>query len=133
MLKILSSMLSVCFLAGSLTAAEPALTMDFKDLNENSFDAAIANEKKLVVLDFYAEWCVPCKKMMPIIQDVSSGWADKVVFYKINIDNNRSLSTKFKVQSIPTLIFIKDGSVVGQSIGALSKKDLEGELTKHAK
>ncbi len=103
-----------------------------EELSEKEFNEILANSKNIVVVDFFAEWCSPCIMMSPIIEELS-GRLKNVKFVKINIDENSSLSGKFKVMSIPTLIVFKDGKEVDRIIGSQSAEIIEEKLKKHLK
>jgi len=83
----------------------------------------ILNQKTKVVVDFYAEWCGPCKQMKITLEQVEKDYQD-IMFVKVNIDSLRNLANKFKVRSIPTVIFFKDGQKVKQFVGAKSKAEI---------
>ncbi|BDC35883.1 MAG: thioredoxin [Candidatus Methanoliparum thermophilum] len=82
----------------------------------------------LVVVDCWAEWCGPCRRIAPIIDDLAKEMAGKIVFGKLNVDENRSSSVKYRITAIPTLLIFKDGKFVDQIIGAMPKKALENKL-----
>ena len=87
----------------------------------------ILNENSAVVLDFYAEWCGPCKQLMPTLEKVSEG-QQNVVFCKINVDQNEELSRSYSVRSIPTLKYIKNGEVVKTTLGSKPAKEIIDDL-----
>lgn len=82
-----------------------------------------------VVVDFWAEWCGPCKMIAPILDDLSTEMADKVKIAKVNVDENRDLATQFGIRSIPCLLIFKGGQVKGQMVGAMSKTQLKEKLS----
>ena len=77
--------------------------------------------KGFVLVDFWAEWCTPCKQLLPIIEDVEKEINDKITIYKMNIDENPHTPTNFGVRSIPTLILFKEGKVISTKVGSLTK------------
>jgi thioredoxin 1 len=92
--------------------------------NDDSFETDVLNSEKPVLLDFWAEWCGPCKMIAPLLDEVAEEYADRVTIAKLNIDENPNTPPKFGIRSIPTLILFKDGSVQAQKLGAMSKKQL---------
>jgi thioredoxin 1 len=95
-----------------------------KHVTDDSFDADILGSSIPVVVDFWAEWCGPCKQIAPALEEISAEMSDKVTVAKLNIDENPGTPTKYGVRGIPTLMLFKDGQVVATKIGALSKGKL---------
>ena len=91
-------------------------------LNKDNFDSAIKSEKP-VLIDFYADWCGPCRMVLPIVEEIADE-RDDIVVAKINVDDEPELAEKFGVFSIPTLVILKDGNVVHQSAGARPKAQI---------
>lgn len=81
----------------------------------------VLNTDKLVVLDFWAEWCGPCKMVAPIIDELSEEYKDRVVMGKVDVDNNDEATSKYGIRNIPTVLFIKNGNVVDKVVGAGAK------------
>ncbi len=98
-----------------------------KEYTDNSFD--INNTKVLTVLDFWAEWCAPCRALNPVIEQLTKEFPS-VDIAKVNVDLNPSLSSQFGITSIPTLVFIKDGEVVDKQLGAQTKTKLADRINK---
>ncbi len=97
---------------------------------DDTFDKVI-RENRYVVVDFWAEWCRPCHAIAPTIDELARRYAGKVVFAKINSDENQRKFQEYGVMGIPTLLFFKDGKLVDQVIGAMPKAQLEHRVMKH--
>lgn len=87
-------------------------------------------KKGLVFIDFFAEWCMPCVMMAPVVDEVSEKFKGKIKFGKINISDNETLAGKFNVSSIPNFVLLKDGKMIEQFVGAMQIEELEGKLRK---
>ncbi|SFD45883.1 thioredoxin TrxA [Pseudoalteromonas denitrificans] len=93
-------------------------------LTDDSFESDVLNATGPVLVDFWAEWCGPCKMIAPILSDVAEEHADKITIGKLNIDQNSATAPKFGIRGIPTLLLFKDGAVAATKVGALSKTQL---------
>jgi len=93
-------------------------------LSDATFDADVVNASGPVLVDFWAEWCGPCKMIAPILSEVAVEYAGKVTVGKLNIDQNSETPPKFGIRGIPTLLLFKDGKVAATKVGALSKSQL---------
>ena len=93
--------------------------------SDGTFDADVLQNEKAVLLDFWAEWCGPCKMIAPLLEEVAVDYADKLAVVKLNVDENPNTAQKFGIRSIPTLILFKDGNVQAQKMGAMPKSQLE--------
>jgi len=102
-----------------------------QDLTNDNFDSTVGNGITLV--DFWAEWCGPCKMMTPVIDELATEFGDKVTVGKIDVDAQQELAMKFQVSSIPTLIVFKDGEIAERFVGVTSKSDLATALDAAAK
>jgi thioredoxin 1 len=93
-------------------------------IDEKNFDAEVLQADVPVVVDFWAEWCAPCRMLAPIIDEVAGEYSGKVKFVKVNVDENPNLSQKYSVRGIPTLILFKHGEVESSKVGMLTKSQL---------
>ena len=99
--------------------------MGIVNLTVNNFEQQVMKQDKLVVVDFWATWCGPCRAIGPVIDELANQYEGKVVVGKINVDEESSLARKYKVMSIPTVMLFKNGEVVDKVVGVRSKEDLE--------
>ena len=102
-----------------------------KHLTDSSFEADVLQAGKPVLLDFWAEWCGPCKMITPILEEVAKEYGDKIQIAKMNVDENQEIPTKFGIRGIPTLILFKNGEIAAQKVGALAKSQLTAFLDSH--
>jgi thioredoxin 1 len=98
-----------------------------KEVTDATFPAFLQSDKPLLV-DFWATWCGPCKMMAPVIEELSTEYADKLGVGKVDVDQNPETAQKYGIMSIPTLLVFKNGEVVKQLVGYRSKGDLVGQL-----
>ena len=94
------------------------------NLNQSNFSTIIHNENKLVLVDFWAEWCAPCKMLTPILEDISDDLKEKILIGKVNLDENQDLAAEFSIKSIPTLLLFEKGKLKDTKVGLMSKADL---------
>ncbi len=98
-------------------------------LTKDNFDAKTANG--VVLVDFWAEWCGPCKLIAPVIDELAKDYEGKATIAKVDVDSNPELAQKFKIQAIPNLKILKDGKIVDEIVGVAEKADIEKKLKKH--
>ncbi|HOL54900.1 MAG TPA: thioredoxin [bacterium] len=99
-----------------------------KAVSSADFDSEVINSSMPVLVDFWADWCMPCKMLSPIVEEVAEELADRLKVVKVNVDENPDLAMSYGVQAIPTLLVFKDGRVVIETVGYLSKKALMDKL-----
>ena len=95
-----------------------------KHTSDATFEADVLQAGKPVLVDYWAEWCGPCKMIAPILDEVSSTYQDKLQIAKMNVDENRDVPAKFGIRGIPTLMLFKDGQLAATKVGAMSKAQL---------
>jgi thioredoxin len=98
------------------------------DLNESNFENEVTKSDKPVIVDFWAEWCGPCKMIAPLLDEIAKEKSGTIKVGKVNVDHNQSLSFKYNIRAIPSLLFFKNGQLRDQVTGMTSKKDLLGRL-----
>ena len=101
------------------------------NVNEDDFGSEVLNSSKPVLVDFWAEWCGPCRQLAPTIDQISNEMFEKLKVVKVNIDNNPDCAQKYGVRGIPTMILFKDGKAVDTKVGALPKSSIAEWLFKH--
>ncbi|MCL4141120.1 UNVERIFIED_CONTAM: hypothetical protein GTU68_039966 [Idotea baltica] len=101
------------------------MAVEFTDSN---FQETVLDNDKLSVVDFWAEWCGPCRMITPIIEELSEEYKDKAVIGKVNVDQNPEVSMKYGVRSIPTILYIKNGEVIHKQVGATTKQVLAAKI-----
>lgn len=93
-------------------------------ITDENFQEIIRSSDKLILVDFWAEWCNPCKALAPALEEASNDLGEKIIVYKVNIDENPNTPQKYNVRGIPTILFFKNGEVVDRQVGVLPKSKL---------
>ena len=101
------------------------------ELTDSNFEIEALNSDKPVMVDFWAEWCGPCRMVGPIVEEVANEYADKAIVGKLNVDHNPGVAQKYGIRSIPTILFFKNGEVVDRQVGAVPKAALVKKLEAH--
>ena len=99
------------------------------EITDGNWESLVAGDKP-VVMDFWAEWCGPCRMIAPIVEEVAKEYEGKIVVGKVNIDENPNITLHFGIRNIPTLLFMKDGNLADKHVGALRKPDLVEKINK---
>lgn len=98
------------------------------ELTDKNFQEKVIDQEGIAVVDFWAEWCGPCRMIGPHIEEMSTEYEGKALIAKVDVDNNPEISLKYNVRSIPTVLFLKNGQIVDKQVGATSKKVLSDKL-----
>ncbi|HEX5001523.1 MAG TPA: thioredoxin [Bacteroidia bacterium] len=98
------------------------------ELTDNNFDQMVINSDKPVLVDFWAEWCGPCRMVGPIVEELSKDYDGKAVIGKVDVDSNPGISMKYGIRNIPTLLIFKGGQIVDKQVGAVPKSVLAGKI-----
>lgn len=101
-------------------------------VTDNNFDAEVLKSNVPALVDFWAEWCGPCKALGPTIDELGDAFAGKVKVFKMNVDENPDVPAKYRIRGIPTLLLFKDGELVDQLVGAHPKATIQQMLQKHS-
>mgnify|MGYP000065212189 FL=1 len=101
-----------------------------KHVSDATFETDVLKAGKPVLVDYWAEWCGPCKMIAPILDEVSTAYQDKLQIAKMNVDENRDIPAKFGIRGIPTLMLFKDGQLAATKVGAMSKAQLTAFIDK---
>ena len=101
------------------------------EVTDGTFQAEVEQHKGLVVVDFWAEWCGPCRVIAPVLEQLATEYTGKLKVTKVDVDANQQTGMRFNVRSIPTLMFFKDGRHVDTVVGAVPKAHLAGKIEQH--
>ena len=100
-------------------------------VSDAEFDASVLQAGKPALIDFWAEWCQPCKQLAPTVAELAGEYEDKILVGKLNVDDNPGTATKYGIRGIPTLLLFKDGQVVQQVVGVKSKAEIKKMIDEH--
>jgi thioredoxin 1 len=99
-----------------------------REFTDSNFESEVLKSSEPVLVDFWAEWCGPCKMLTPIVEDLAKEYDGKIKIGKLNVDHSPASASRYGITSIPTILFVKNGKVADQQIGLLSKNSLKGKI-----
>ena len=105
--------------------------MSIQHITDSTFEQEVLKSDAPVLVDYWAEWCGPCKMIAPILEEVARDYGDKIRVVKVNVDENQAIPSKYGIRGIPTLMLFRNGAVVDTKVGALSKSQLTVFLDSH--
>ncbi|MCW4035353.1 MAG: thioredoxin [Candidatus Bathyarchaeota archaeon] len=100
-------------------------------INQNTFSSLLKNVKTPMVIDFWADWCMPCRMMAPVMEELAKAYAGKAFFGKVNVDENPQIASMYGIMSIPHFVIFKEGTVVEKIVGAVGRDPLENAVKKY--
>ena len=98
------------------------------EITDANFEELVLKSEKLVLVDFWAEWCGPCRMITPIIEELSEEYNEKIVIGKVDVDNNPDICSKYGIRNIPTILFFKNGEIADKQVGAAPKNALASKI-----
>lgn len=98
------------------------------ELTDQNFDEVVLHSDKPVIVDFWAEWCGPCRMVGPIVEEIGNDYTDKAVVAKLDVDSNPNVTRKYGIRNIPTVLFFKNGEIADKQVGAVPKSNLVNKL-----
>ncbi len=98
------------------------------EVNDGNFDEVVLKSDKPVIVDFWAEWCGPCRMIAPIIEEISKEYSERAVVVKCDVDNSPGVAAKYGIRNIPTVLYFKDGKVADKQVGAVPKSNFVSKL-----
>jgi thioredoxin 1 len=101
------------------------------EITDANFEELVLKSDKPVLVDFWAEWCGPCRMVGPVVEELSKDYEGKAIVGKVNVDNNSGISAKYGIRNIPTILFFKNGEVVEKHVGVAAKNVLADKLNTH--
>jgi thioredoxin 1 len=101
-----------------------------KEITEINFEESVLKSDQVALIDFWAQWCGPCRAIAPIIEDLANEYEGKAVIGKVDVDTNQEIAMKYSIRSIPTILIIKNGEVVDRHVGATTKAILKAKIDK---
>lgn len=119
---------TITFLINKPIKSKITMALEFNDAN---FKQDVLESEKLTVIDFWAEWCGPCRVVGPVIEELSKDYHGKVNIGKVNVDFNPEISMMYGIRNIPTILFIKNGQVIDKQVGAVAKSVLDAKVKQH--
>ncbi len=102
--------------------------MALQHVNDENFDEIVLQSDKPVIVDFFAEWCVPCRMIAPIVEEISNDYADRVLVVKCDVDDSPGVAARLGIRNIPTVMFFKNGEVADKQVGAVPKANFVTKL-----